>query len=296
MSRGVPELDAEAPHLNRVVELLEAGETVFGRLVQNWDDAAIRDVADSDHDFVIIEMEHAGFDFTRLGHSLDAMLNRHRIFESTSLAPAVAPFVRVPTTGRDPGEWIVKQTLDLGAYGIVVPQMGTVAEAKAYVAAMRYPRPQDPSQAELPGVRGWANPRDAARYWGISVQEYIERSDLWPVNPRGDAFLMLICETAEGVRNLPDIVRDVPGISAVWAGVGDLSFSLGHPTDYAHPEVEGAMQNILETCDTAGIPCCVAANPATVERRISEGFRIILTSALAQHPDTLETGRPVAGR
>jgi 4-hydroxy-2-oxoheptanedioate aldolase len=288
---------ANPRYLNRVVELLEAGEIAFGCLVQNWDDTQLRAVADGDHDFVIIEMEHAGFDFTRLGHSLDALLNRRRIAESGSVAPSVVPFVRAPTTGRDPGEWIVKQVLDTGAYGIVVPQIGTVAQARAFVAAMRYPRPGDVTQADLPGMRGWAGPRGAPRYWGISGQEYIERADLWPVNPEGNAFLLALCETAEGVRNLPDILREAPGISAVWAGIGDLSFSLGHPGDAAHPDVEEAMQAILRACMDADVPCCVSTSADTVERRIEEGFRLILTPPQSvQRSDALAKGRDLTGR
>lgn len=281
-------------HLNRVIQLLDDDQVVFGCLIPNGSYENIQAVADGNHDFIIIEMEHSGFDLSALPHSLNAMLNKRRIAESGTVAPAVAPLVRIPTNAREGNEWIIKQVLDAGAFGIVVPHLETVEEARSIVAAMRYPRPADPTQSDLPGKRGWS-PRPAPRYWGLSVMEYLERSDLWPVNPDGDLFLMMICETALGVRNLPGILREVQGISAVWAGGGDLSVSLGHRADMRHPEVEEGLATILRVCIDAGVPCMTAANGDTVGRRLEEGYRVILAQPTYSFHN-LDRGREAAHR
>jgi 4-hydroxy-2-oxoheptanedioate aldolase len=48
---------------------------------------------------------------------------------------------------------------------------------------------------------------------------------VWPLDPDGDLLLMGIVEEAEGVRNIRDILKQVKGIGAIWAGPGDLSIS-----------------------------------------------------------------------
>lgn len=287
------------PRLNKIIDLLERGQIVFGTgTVPNGRYGEFAEIADSEYDFTILEMEHTGFDFPTLSHSLQYLLNRKRIAQAANLQPSVVPLVRVPPNAGEMNQWILKQTLDSGAYGIVMPHVTTVQEARAVVAAMRYPRPGTDASEEagvaVKGVRGWS-PRPAPRYWGLSVGEYFEVADLWPLNPRGELFLLTIVEDKEGVENLPEILREVKGIGAVWAGVGDLSVSLGYPGNTRHPNVEQAAQRILAACLGANVPCCIPADAADVERRISQGFKIIL-AAPRRSLEALERGRAVAGR
>ena len=120
-------------------------------------------------------------------------------------------------------------------------------------------------------------------------------ADLWPLNPEGDLFLLAIVEEKEGVENLPRILREVKGISAVWAGFGDLSVSLGYAGDYTHPKVEEAVQRILSTCLDYGVPCCIPAQASDVEMRVKQGFRIIM-AGVGRSLEALARGRRVAER
>ena len=81
----------------------------------------------------------------------------------------MTPFVRIPPNGGEMNQWIAKQVLDIGVYGIVWPHVSTVEEARNAVQACRYPRPREAAYYEPAGQRGDA-PSTAARYWGIDQQ------------------------------------------------------------------------------------------------------------------------------
>ena len=145
------------------------------------------------------------------------------------------------------------------------------------------------------GERGWS-PRAAADYWGLSVPDYYEAAGLWPLDQDGEVFLIAICESAKGVRNLPDILSQVKGIGGVLAGPGDLSVSMGAAGNGRDPEVQEALFSILDTCKKFGVACGgVAETPEDVERQLEEGFQFFITSARQSNP-TLAHAHKVTGR
>src|SRR5262245_32304860 len=170
--------------LNKVIELLEQGKGVFGGAVVgrgNIDDTIA--FSDGGYDFIIFEMEHEGFNLPNLRLSLQFLLNRQRLVTQGTLQPDVVPFVRVPPNAREQNQWVIKQTLDTGVYGLIVPHLDSVEQARAAVIACRYPQALGVADYEPAGQRGWA-PMWAARYWGLSVPEYTAAADLWPLDPR----------------------------------------------------------------------------------------------------------------
>ena len=286
---------AQTPRLNKVIELLEQGRVVFGggmAWTGNIDEAMA--FADMGYDFVIFEMEHEGFHLPGLRLSLQFLLDRKRIATKGTLQPEVIPLVRIPPNARERNQWIIKQALDTGVFGLVMPHMDTVEQAQAAVIASRYPQAVGVPDSEPVGERGWWY-RLAPRYWGLSVQEYYDVADLWPLDPRGEILLMPIIEGIQGVRNLPAILRDVKGIGAIWAGPGDLSIELGTRGNMSDPRVEEGIQQILKTCKEFNVPCAAFAGPGDVEKRIEQGFRIII-SGPTRIDRTLEVGKKVAGR
>ena len=288
---------ADKVRLNKVIDLLSQGKVAFGGgMVYNGNLDDIMYMADSDFDFCIIETEHEGFSFNNLRNTVQHLLNRRRILEKGNLQPDVAPFVRVPPNARDlgGGQWIIKQTLDTGVFGIIFPHLNTVEEAHAAVVATRYPQVPGVPDFEPEGQRGWWQ-RLAPRYWGLAPQEYYDVADLWPLDPDGEILLMGIVEEYEGVKNLKDILRVEKGIGAIWAGSGDMSVSMGKRGNSEDPEVEAAMLRILDICKDAGVPCATATNAGGVEQRIDQGFRIIISSPRKVN-DTLELGKKISGR
>jgi 4-hydroxy-2-oxoheptanedioate aldolase len=282
--------------LNKVIELLEQGKVVFGGgVVTPGELENTMAFADLGYDFIIFEMEHLGFDFPSLRLSLQFLLNRRRISTSGSLQPDVMPFVRVPPNARELNQWVIKQTLDTGVYGLILPHLDTVEQARAAVIACRYPQATAAVDYEPAGQRGWA-PLVAPRYWGLNGREYTELADLWPLDPRGEMFFMPLIEGVEGVRNLPSILKEVKGISAIWAGSGDLAMELGVPANMADPRVEDGVQQILKACKQYSVPCaCIAFRAEEVEKRLEQGFRIIITiPTLADR--AFEAGKKLSGR
>ena len=257
--------------LNKVISLLERKETVFGTFVSVSNIDQSLSASDLGFDFVIYDMEHSAFDCEKLRLSMQFLLDRKKIAETGSLQPSTVPLVRVPPKAGEPLQWIVKQALDQGAYGVLVPQLGTVEQAKAVVAACRYPTPRSPE-----GQRG-CGPFAAARYWGLPWTDYTLAADVWPISPDGEVMVIPLIESLEGVRNLPEILREVEGISAVFFGPGDLSVEMGIPGQMGHPELENALQSVHAACRNAGVACAVIASESDVQKRLDQGFDIIIT-------------------
>ena len=219
---------------NKVIELLEQDKPVFcSGLVWNGNLDDLTFVADSSYDMVIIEMEHQGFSFNDLRVSLQFLLSRKKVAEQAGLQADPVPMVRIPPNTRERNQWVVKQALDTGVYGLVLPHLNNVADAQAAVAAARYPQVPGAADFEPQGERGWWY-RIAPRYWGLTPQEYYDAADLWPLDPNGNMLLMGIIEEPEGVKNVADIVRQVKGIGAIWAGPGDMLARMpGYPARWA---------------------------------------------------------------
>src|SRR3989442_1148461 len=127
---------------------------------------AAQSIGAAGYDAVVFEMEHNPYDIRSLRDCMQYMLDRAQILKSGSLAPAVAPMVRIPPNGGELNQFIAKQVLDIGVYGIVWPHVSTVEDARNAVQACRYPRPPSAPYYEPAGQRGHA-PRPPGGYWAV---------------------------------------------------------------------------------------------------------------------------------
>jgi 4-hydroxy-2-oxoheptanedioate aldolase len=285
---------SEPPRLNAVIAALEAGKTAFSTFAQADRETATA-MSSAAYDGIIFEMEHNPWDPAALRDALQYMLNRGQIARSGSVAPGVTPMVRIPPNGVEKAQFHAKQALDQGAYGIVWPHISSVEEAYSAVAACRYPRLKDKPLYEPAGIRG-DGPTGAARYWGITADEYYERADVWPLNPKGEIFVILQMEDTKGITALPDILKNVPGIGAILIGEGDLSQELGFPRQYDHPVVVDWMQRVVATCKEHNIPVGHPhADTKNIERIVSEGYRFIMAAPVRSYT-ALDTARKLTGR
>lgn len=284
----------DIPRLNGVIKTLQEGKIAFAAFTSVDTESAVA-LAASSLDGVVFEMEHGPLDFPGLRNALQFMLDRRQIVDGGTLAPKVTPMVRIPPNGGEMNQWIAKQVLDIGVFGIVFPHVSTVEEAWNAVGACRYPRLKEASLYNPPGIRGDA-PARAARYWGLSQQEYYSRADVWPIAPQGEILVVIQCEDTRAIDNLPQILKEVPGIGVVLIGEGDLSQELGHPRDYDHPVVAEAINNILRICKEHNVPC---GHPhpdgKNIERLVASGYRFLMPSAPRSF-GVLEEGRKLAGR
>ena len=285
---------AKQNRLNGAIGALEQGKPAFTTFTAAEISAA-QAINAAPYDAIVFEMEHNPYDITALRNCMQYMLNRQQILAQGTLAPAVAPMVRIPPNGGELNQWTAKQALDIGVYGIVWPHVSTVDEARNAVAACRYPRPPEAERFEPAGQRG-DGPRGAASYWGLGQQEYYACADVWPLNPDGEILVVIMCEEARAIKNLPAMLDEVPGIGVVLIGEGDLSQDLGYPRQYDHPTVASAIDEILAICKDHDVPCGHPhVSSKNVEELLEKGFRWLMAAPELSFAG-LDLGRKAYGR
>jgi 4-hydroxy-2-oxoheptanedioate aldolase len=281
------------PRLNGIIRALESGQHSFSTFVPMEIDTAVQ-LAQSNYDGVVFEGEHQAWDITALRHSLQYMLNRGQIAKN-GVAPMVTPTARIPANGIEKNQFLAKQALDLGCYGIVWPHISTVEEAYNAVSACRYPRLKDKPLYEPAGIRG-DGPMQACRYWGLSQQEYYNVADVWPLAPKGEVLVVIQIEDTAGIENLDDMLKNVPGIGVILIGEGDLSQELGYPRQTEHKVVLDAMAQVVATCKKHNV---IVGHPhvsgANAERVLGEGYRYLMCAAPRSY-STLDNTRKLVGR
>lgn len=277
---------AEVPRLNGIIKALEEGNVAFIS-------GDPQNAGTGQFDGAIFEMEHGMYDIAELKNGLLNMLNP-RVIAQRGVAPIVTPIVRVPPNSGE-SNWIAKQVLDIGVYGIVWPHIDTVEDAYNAVAAMRYAKREGHPLREPFGVRG-DSPGAAVKYWGITQDEYYARADLWPLDRNGELLCALMIESTKAIKNLSRIIDEVPGISVIIVGEGDLSQELGVPRQYDHPDVLDGVHEILNTCKAKNMPCGFWHTTGdNVERLISEGYRYLMAGPSRSY-NVVAKGRAAAGR
>ncbi len=285
---------ADIPRLNGAIRALEQGKPAFTAFTAPEVNTA-QAIGAAPYDAAVFELEHNPYDIRGLRDCMQYMLDRRQILKSGSLAPAVAPFVRIPPNGSEMSQWMAKQVLDIGVYGVVWPHVSTVEEARNAVAACRYPRPSSAPILEPAGQRG-DGPTRAARYWGLTQQEYYERADVWPLDPKGEIVVVIMCEEVRAIRNLPRMLKEVPGIGVVLIGEGDLSQELGVPRQYDHPTVVSAMDEILAICKEHNVVCGHPhVSSKNVEALLAKGYRWLMAGPSLSF-GALQLGLKASGR
>lgn len=274
-------------HLNKVVAKLEKQKLVTGIWVQGVSlSTAIGIVEFNGYpdmeasldrpmiDFVLVEMEHEPFDVTELRTFLLGLSSRREVLVKGNLQSSLAVFVRLPVEGNEPVHAAIKQVLDLGVHGVVIPHVRSREEARRIVQSCRYPQPKGSPLEKPEGTRG-ASPWLCAYLWGLTMPEYVERADVWPLNPRGDLMAIIMIEDEDGVRNIDSILK-VPGVGAAIFGPYDYSFASGKPGQSDDPAVAEAAKKVKSACDRAGVPFIGFASPANIEESLKENYRMLL--------------------
>jgi 4-hydroxy-2-oxoheptanedioate aldolase len=214
-------------------ERWKAGEPTLGAwctIPSSW---TAEVAARSGHDWVCIDTQHG-----LIGY--DVMLP---MLQAIS-AGGVPSLVRVPW--NEPGA--IMKALDAGAGGVIVPMVNSVEEARAAVAATRYPPD---------GIRsmGPVRARDVNTEWRHPL-------------------CIVMIETVQAVAQAHEILA-VPGIDAVFVGPNDLAVSAGLDSSYEgrHPEHRRLIEKIAEAARASGVAAGIMCGSAEVARQWHEiGF------------------------
>ena len=287
---------ASAERLNKTIETLAAGQAAFGIFSGDRSLSNARSLSRSELDYILIDMEHGPYDVETLQTFLLGMTNKAEIKATNSLAMNTTPIVRLPTNGREMNQYLVKQVLDMGVFGVMFPMINTREEAENAIASMRFPRAAGETDHGPQGLRG-RSPGTAVWYWGTGYSEYLSKADVWPLDPQGELLAVIQIETQEAIGNLEAIVT-TPGVGAIFIGPSDLSADIGLPR--SHPTVEAAIQTILASCIKHNVPCGITTSPNDIAERTKQGFRFATVggdSGISPRTErALNIGRETAGR
>lgn len=156
-----------------------------------------------------------------------------------------------------PEEVDIKKALDIGAAGIIAPQVNTTEIAEKVVSYSKY---------APAGTRGVGLGR--AHGYGFSFDEY-----LGSANEKGTVVVQ--AEHIDAVNNIEQIAK-VPGIDAVLIGPYDLSASLKKIGKIDHPDVVNAIQHVTDVCRENNIPLGIfGVTVDAVKPYIDQGFTLI---------------------
>ncbi len=162
-------------------------------------------------DFVILDLEHGAYGF-------DALRDLLRAAELRSLTP----IVRIGGPSRE----LVSRLMDLGAAGVMVPQVETAHDLEKVVRAAKYPPL---------GERGYCS--------GVRAAGYLGAPGFTTSANQRTAVIPLI-ENLAAVENLDSLLA-VPGVDAVMIGPGDLSSAMGRPGDWHSPPVSHLLDDLV---------------------------------------------------
>lgn len=191
-------------------------------------------------DWLLLDGEHAPNDLGSLLAQLQALAGY----------PATHPIARVPFGHGEAGTALIKQYLDLGVQTLLVPMVDTPEQAAALVRATRYP--QDDG---LGGLRGMAGAR--ASRWG--------RYPHYAKEANAQICLLVQAESRTALENL-EAIAATPGVDGVFIGPADLSASLGHVGNAAHPEVQHAIDDAIRRIVKSGKAAGILTSDETLAR------------------------------
>jgi 4-hydroxy-2-oxoheptanedioate aldolase len=284
------------PRINRAIELLAEGQPVYYTGVHELSYDSGKAAASTWADYLMVEMEHYSFDPVGLTAFMQGLADGGPT-RSGHRTPAVV--VTLPTDGTDEitmraNAWMVKQVLACGVHGLLLCHAETPGAVKAFVEAARYPF-QSLSVGKGIGVgrRGSGGQAKAAALWGLSAQEYLNRADVWPLNPDGELLLGLKIENRRALENVEATLK-VPGIAFAEWGPGDMGMSFGHKDQHDppySPEMQEARARVKAACDANGVFFLNSTDRNNITAMIDEGVRI--TSG---GQEVAELGRKYTGR
>lgn len=234
---------------NTTLNQLRNGDAALGLWLQLGSTIAARLLAaQGSYHWLLVDLEHTPIDVsttaTMMAHISDVSAGR------------VTPLVRVPAGTI----FHIKQALDSGAQGILVPLVNTEEEARAVVRFARYPPDGDRGVGGLLPHLGY----------GATRSEYTREANQ-------QVLVAIQIETKQAIDNL-DAILSVPGLDVIFIGPNDLHISYGLQPRYwsEEPAFREAVNKVLAACKARGLATgTLCADAATAKDRIADGFTFV---------------------
>ncbi|WP_374523180.1 aldolase/citrate lyase family protein [Hydrogenophaga sp.] len=244
--------------VNRFKQALAAGQAQIGLWAALASPYSTELLAGAGFDWLLIDGEHAPNDLRSTLAQLQAVASAQQAFGDQRSHPVV----RVPVATGEVGVALIKQVLDLGAQTLLAPMIDTPEQAALVVAATRY-APQ--------GIRGMGSALARASRWQAHAQY---------VHEAGEQVCVLVqAETALAMQNL-DAIAATPGVDGVFIGPADLSASMGHPGNAAHPKVQAAIADGIARIRAAGkAPGILATTEVAARQWLQAGALFVAVGA-----------------
>lgn len=230
---------------NPVKAALKDGQPQVGTWLSCGDLTATRMLARVGFNWLTVDLEHSPIDWSTAGMLFGAIADA-----------GCTPIARVPRGDHDH----IKRVLDAGAHGIVVPMVNTVDEAKAAIAAAKYP----PT-----GNRSIGGALHAINFDASAGDYYKHAND--------EILVILQTESPEGVENA-EAIYSLPGVDAIFVGPNDLTAQMRGPDgiDPTPQELEAMLQRVLAAGKKVGTPVGLHVQTVDqVKQRISEGWQFL---------------------
>ena len=244
--------------INTFKQAIREGRTQIGLWCSLCSNVAAEVIAGAGYDWILVDMEHAPNELPTVFSELQALVGG-------TAAPVVRP------------AWndmvILKRLLDVGVQNFLVPYVQTPEEARAAVAATRYP-PE--------GIRGVAVTHRANAYG--RVKDYFKRAN-------DEICVIVQIETRLGLKNL-EAIAAIDGVDGLFIGPSDLAAALGHLGNNGHPDVRAAIEDALQRIRKAGkVPGILAPIEAEARHWLSVGCTMLAVGSdaglLARHSEEL---------
>ena len=230
---------------NPVKAALKAGKPQVGTWMSLGSVFAARLMARIGFPWLTIDLEHSPIGWTDAGLLFGAIADA-----------GCVPLARVPRGDHDH----IKRVLDAGAHGIVVPMVNTVEEARAAIAAAKYPPV---------GNRSVGGTLHALNFDATAADYFQHAND--------EILVVLQTESPEGVDNA-EAIYSLPGVDAIFVGPNDLTFQMRGPdgVDPSKEAVEAMLQRVLAVGKKVGTPVGLhVQTPEAVNQRIAEGWQFL---------------------
>jgi 4-hydroxy-2-oxoheptanedioate aldolase len=208
---------------NPVKQKLRRGQPSYGTWLSLGDLYATRVLARLGFDWLTLDIEHSAIDWSQAATMFAAIADA-----------GCVPLARVPEGSHH----YIKRALDAGAWGIVVPMVDTVEQARIAIAAAKYP-PQ--------GNRSVGGGMHSMNFDATAGEYYARAND--------EILVVLMTESPRGIENA-EAIYSLPGVDAIFIGPADLRAQMRStdgkdPTDAEH---EAAVQRVIAAGKKVGTP------------------------------------------